>query len=127
MTRRFLKKIKMCATRVPFFLRCPVRVTPGVSDALVSLVDFSASFAALTGQEIPAGDAPDSVNVLPALLGDTKAGRDQLVEHDFAFRENKKSLFFQPLADGVMVTQCPLEALFMVRIHVGQPLFLTTI
>jgi hypothetical protein len=24
------------------------------------------------------------------------------------------------LPDGVTVTQCPLEALFMVRIHVGQ-------
>ena len=23
---------------------------------------------------------------------------------------------------GVMVTQCPLEALFMVRVHAGQPL-----
>ena len=78
-------------TRVPFILSWPGRVTPGVSDALVCLVDFSASFAALTGQKIPAGDAPDSVNVLPALLGQTTAGRDQLVEHDgfrcFGFRD----------------------------------------
>jgi hypothetical protein len=29
------------------------------------------------------------------------------------------------LSDGVMVTQRPLEALFMVRIHVGQPLLLS--
>src|SRR6266850_4511031 len=28
------------------------------------------------------------------------------------------------LSDGVMVTQSPLKALFMVRIHVGQPSFL---
>ena len=69
-------------TRVPFILRWPGRVTPGVSDAMISLVDFTASFAALTGQTIPAGDAPDSVNVLPALLGETREGRDQLVEHD---------------------------------------------
>ncbi len=66
-------------------------MTPGVSDALVSLVDFSASFAALTGQTIAAGDAPDSVNVLPALLGESKNGRDKLVEHDgssiFGFRD----------------------------------------
>jgi arylsulfatase A-like enzyme len=47
-------------------------------------MDFSASFAALTGQKIPAGDAPDSVNVLPALLGDSKVGRTKLVEHDGA-------------------------------------------
>jgi arylsulfatase A-like enzyme len=78
-------------TRVPFIVRWPGHVQPGVSDALVSLVDFSASFAALTGQTIPAGDAPDSVNVLPALLGDSKNGRDKLVEHDgssiFGFRD----------------------------------------
>ena len=78
-------------TRVPFILSWPGRVSPGVSVALVSLVDFSASFAALTSQKIPAGDALDSVNVLPALLGETKNGRDKLVEHDgfrtLAFRD----------------------------------------
>jgi arylsulfatase A-like enzyme len=69
-------------TRVPFIVRWLGRVQPGVSDALICLMDFPASFAALTGQKIPPGDAPDSVNVLPALLGETKAGRDKLVEHD---------------------------------------------
>jgi len=71
-------------TRVPFIVRWPGRVKPGASDALISLMDMSASFAALTGQTIPAGGAPDSVNVLPALLGDSKAGRETLVEHDGA-------------------------------------------
>jgi arylsulfatase A-like enzyme len=78
-------------TRVPFILRWPGHVSPGISDALVSLVDFSASFAALTGQQIPNGDAPDSVNVLPALLGETRTARETLVEHDgfriFGFRD----------------------------------------
>jgi arylsulfatase A-like enzyme len=78
-------------TRVPFIVRWPGHVRPGVSDALLSLVDLTASFAALAGQKIPAGDAPDSVNVLPALLGETKMGRDKLVEHDglsaFGFRD----------------------------------------
>ena len=69
-------------TRVPFILCWPGRVKPGVSDALVCLVDLSASFAALTGQKLAASDAPDSRDVLPALLGDAKAGRDKLVEHD---------------------------------------------
>ena len=69
-------------TRVPFIVRWPGRVKPGVSDALVCLIDFSASFAALTGQAIPSDDAPDSVNVLPALLGETRNGRQMLVEHD---------------------------------------------
>ncbi len=69
-------------TRVPFIVRWPGQVVPGVSGALVCLMDFSASFANLTGQNIPSGDAPDSVNILPALLGKSKNGRAKLVEHD---------------------------------------------
>lgn len=67
-------------TRVPFIVRWPGRVKPGVSGALVSQVDFTASFAALTGQEFKEPTAPDSLNVLPALLGDDPKGRDHLVE-----------------------------------------------
>ena len=43
-------------------------------------MDFLASFAALTGQTLADGDAPDSFNVLPALLGESKTGRTELVE-----------------------------------------------
>jgi arylsulfatase A-like enzyme len=68
-------------TRVPFIVRWPAKVKPGMSDALVCQIDFPASFAALTGQKLADGDAPDSFNVLPALLGESKAGRDHLVEH----------------------------------------------
>lgn len=68
-------------TRVPFIARWPERIKPGVSDALVCQVDFAAAFAALVGHPLPAGAAPDSVNVLPALLGELKEGRDHLVEH----------------------------------------------
>ena len=68
-------------TRVPFIVRWPKRVRPGVSDALISQVDFLATFAALTDQSLKTGDAPDSFNVLPALLGESKIGRDHLIEH----------------------------------------------
>lgn len=68
-------------TRVPFVVRWPGRVKPGVSDALICQVDFLASFAALTGQALGAADGPDSFNVLPALLGDSTTGREYLVEH----------------------------------------------
>jgi len=61
--------------------RWPGRIKPGVSAALVSQIDFSASLAALVGQPIARGDAPDSVNTLPALLGQSPQGRDHLVEH----------------------------------------------
>ena len=68
-------------TRMPFIVRWPAHVKPGVSDALVSQVDFCASFAALTGQTLASHDAPDSLNVLPALLGESPQGREYIIEH----------------------------------------------
>lgn len=67
-------------TRVPFIVRWPARIKAGTTGALVSQVDLFASLAALAGQRLAAGQAPDSVNVLPALLGESKTGRDSLVE-----------------------------------------------
>lgn len=72
-------------TRIPMILRWPGRINPGVSDALVSHVDFLASFASLTGQKISVTDSPDSRDVLAALLGDSKFGRSQLVEQGGPF------------------------------------------
>ncbi len=66
-------------TRVPFVLRWPNRVTPGATDALVSHMDFHASFAALTGQTLARDEAPDSEDVLAALLGESGQGRTRLV------------------------------------------------
>ncbi len=40
-------------TRVPFLVRWPGRVRPGVSDALVNQVDLPASLATLTGRKLP--------------------------------------------------------------------------
>ncbi|MEY4483412.1 MAG: hypothetical protein RL693_864 [Verrucomicrobiota bacterium] len=68
-------------TRVPFLARWTGRIKPGVSDAVVCQVDFTATFAALTGQQLAAEDAPDSFNILPALLGESPQGRDHLIEH----------------------------------------------
>ncbi len=67
-------------TRVPFLVRWPGRVKPGVSDALICQVDFVASFAAMVGQPLAQADAPDSFNVMPAILGQSRTGRDQVVE-----------------------------------------------
>jgi arylsulfatase A-like enzyme len=68
-------------TRMPTIVRWPGRVKPGVSDALISQVDFPASLAALAGQKPDSRTMPDSVNVLPALLGESRTGRDHVVEH----------------------------------------------
>ncbi|MCX6895601.1 MAG: arylsulfatase [Verrucomicrobia bacterium] len=68
-------------TRVPFIVRWPGKVQPGVSEAMVGQVDFPATFAALTGQKPARATMSDSVNVLPALLGESKTGRDHIVEY----------------------------------------------
>jgi arylsulfatase A-like enzyme len=69
-------------TRVPMMLRWQGRIKPdSVSGALISQVDLLASFAALTEQKPPEGAGPDSVNVLPALLGRSRTARRSLVEH----------------------------------------------
>lgn len=67
-------------TREPMIVRWPGRVKPGTSDALICQVDFVASLAKLTGQEYSKTDAPDSEDVLAALLGDSQQGRTELVE-----------------------------------------------
>ncbi len=64
-------------TRVPFIVSWPGAVETGESDALVSQVDFFASFAALAGVSPDAG--PDSVDVLDALLGQSDTGRAEIV------------------------------------------------
>ncbi len=68
-------------TRVPFLARWPGRIKPGVSNALLSQIDLLASLSTLTGQALPADAAPDSFNVLPALLGESRTARESLVEH----------------------------------------------
>ncbi|MXX14607.1 MAG: arylsulfatase [Gemmatimonadetes bacterium] len=66
-------------TRVPFIVSWPGNVETGESDALVSQVDFLASFAALAGVSLDADAGPDSVDVLDALLGQSDEGRTEIV------------------------------------------------
>ncbi|NKI27541.1 arylsulfatase [Arenibacter sp. 6A1] len=63
-------------THVPFMVRWPAEIKPGVSDALVCQIDFTASFASLVGQE---NLTPDSENILDAFIGKSKVGRDNLI------------------------------------------------
>lgn len=85
-------------TRVPFILRWPSRIRPGVSDALVSQIDFIASFAALLGQPLPEGQARDSRNMLPAFLGQDPAGLPFMVEeaNTLALREGPWKFVLDP-------------------------------
>lgn len=68
--------------RVPFIARWPGRIKPGVSDALVCQIDFLASFAVLTGIALPEDAGGDSLNILPAILGESPTGRDHLIVND---------------------------------------------
>lgn len=65
-------------TRVPMIVHWPGQVEAGTSSALVSQVDFLASFAKLTGQTV--SPDLDSEDVLPALLGKSPDGREYLVQ-----------------------------------------------
>jgi arylsulfatase A-like enzyme len=61
-------------------VRWPGRIAAGTSDALVCQIDFLSSFAGLAGQRLKEADAPDSLDVMPALLGRSNTGRRTLVE-----------------------------------------------
>lgn len=92
-------------TRVPFIVRWPARVKPGTSDALLCQIDFLASFAALTGQPFEAKTAPDSQNVLAALLGESSKARSTLVEHAGGLALRQDNWKFIPERPGAKRSQ----------------------
>ena len=61
-------------------------------------IDFLATFAALLGQEIPAGQAGDSRNMLKALLGEDKSGLPWMLEEadTLALREGAWKFILRP-------------------------------
>jgi arylsulfatase A len=79
--------------RVPLIAHWPGNIPAGsVSDQLICQIDFVATLAAITGSKVT---GPDSVNVLPALIGTPeKPLRDHLViapskEKNLALREGR--------------------------------------
>ncbi|NNJ26103.1 sulfatase family protein [Alienimonas chondri] len=87
--------------RTPFITCWPGTIEPAVSDEVVCTIDLPASLAALADVEIPAGVAPDSVNLAPALLGKEGAeGREELVVQNngnaFAIRDGRWKLHRHP-------------------------------
>ena len=67
-------------TRMPFIVSWPGVIQPGLSDSMISQVDLLSSLAALTGAEIPQGQASDSRNMLELMMGKSDQGRDYLVQ-----------------------------------------------
>jgi len=69
-------------TRMPFLVRWTGRVKAGTTTgAIISQVDFPATFAALAGTTFPKERGQDSTNQMAALLGESKTGRDHVIEH----------------------------------------------
>lgn len=85
--------------REPFIARWPGHIASGkTSDDLVCLIDLSATAAAVTGQKLAEGAAPDSFNLLPTLLGKPDAPkRDSLIvmsgKGDLAIRQGQWKYF----------------------------------
>lgn len=93
--------------RVPFLVRWPARVKPGQSsDETICLSDLLATAAAITGTRLPANSGEDSINFLPALLGEKikQPLREGIVHHSidgkFAIRQGPWKLALCPGSGG---------------------------
>lgn len=83
--------------RVPFMVRWPAAVKPGVASQLVGQLDFLATFAELTGATARPNVGEDSVSFLPVLRNrETPSPRTSLVSQSingsFAYREGNWKL-----------------------------------
>ncbi len=63
--------------RVPFIVRWPARIQPGVSTDIVSTLDMPATVCASAGISLPKGALPDSHNLVPGLMGEAGAAKRQ--------------------------------------------------
>jgi len=68
-------------TRVPWIVSWPGEIKAGVSNAMISQVDLTSTFAGYLKQIIPTEDATDSEDIWTALCGKSGIGRVTLVEH----------------------------------------------
>jgi len=92
--------------RVPFLVRWPGQVKPGMTnDQLICLMDFMATCADLLGAKLPDNAGEDSVSFLPALRGRADQPlREALVHHSiqgkFSIRQGRWKLELCPGSGG---------------------------
>ncbi|WP_070971068.1 sulfatase family protein [Vibrio sonorensis] len=89
-------------TRVPFIVRWPDQIKPGESDALINQVDFYHTFAQLTGYQLSDSEAPDSENMLDALIGHDPLGRESMVLEGMQYKKvyrNREFAYIPPHDD----------------------------
>jgi arylsulfatase A-like enzyme len=90
--------------RVPFVVRWPGKVKPGVSGALVGQIDFMATFSEIIGNAGSPMAGEDSASFLPVLLGQKAAARQGIVSQSingsFAIRDGQWKLILCPGSGG---------------------------
>jgi arylsulfatase A len=116
-------------TRVPFIVSWPALIKPGVSDAMISQVDFLASFATMLKTKVPAGHAPDSENMLDALLGRSSNGRKIMVKEgmktlsitsgDWKYIEPSNARPVNPLVN-IELGNSPTAQLYNLKSDIGE-------
>jgi arylsulfatase A len=72
-------------TRVPMIVAWPGKIKPQTSDALISQMDFYRSFANLLNVPLAETEAMDSEDHMKALTGESKTGREWMMEESFTF------------------------------------------
>jgi arylsulfatase A-like enzyme len=89
--------------RVPFIVRWPGVVTPGVTDQLACLTDVFRTCAAAAGADVPANAGEDSVD-LAAVWRENRPARTRVVHHSvngsFAIRDGSWKLCLCPGSGG---------------------------
>jgi arylsulfatase A-like enzyme len=92
--------------RVPFIVRWPGKIPAGTTcDETVCHVDLMATLAVMLNVKLPADAGVDSVNILPALLGEKRKAplREATVHHSaqgkFAIRKGDWVLILAPTGD----------------------------
>ncbi|GAB3026771.1 arylsulfatase [Niabella terrae] len=91
-------------TRVPLIIRWPAVIQPGISDALVSQMDFLASFNRLLQQPaLPSGQ--DSEDHLAAFLGKSNTGRQDYVQQGPSLSMIRGHWKYIPPRAGVAMTK----------------------
>ncbi|MBK1817107.1 sulfatase-like hydrolase/transferase [Luteolibacter yonseiensis] len=92
--------------RVPFIARWPRRIKPALtSETTISHVDFFATAAAILGKPLDPEAAPDSFNILPALIGEPSGQvRPATIHHgqngNLAIRQGDWVFINAPSGDG---------------------------
>lgn len=98
-------------TRLPWIVRWPASVAPGVSDALICHVDLLASFASMLDEKLGAKDGPDSFDMWNTLIGKDKSGRDVLVQQGGALSVVKGNFkYIEPHKGLAVLAETEIES-----------------